>query len=411
MPAPKKYPDELRERATRLVIEARRDPASTIGAIRRIADQLGVHPEALRTWVKQAETDAGQRPGTTSSDAERLAALEREVRELRRANQILRSAAFFLRGGVGPSVAVRVGFVDSQKAEHGVQPVLQALEGTPAQIAPSTYYTAKTRPASARSRRDEELTAMIEQVHADNYGVYGARKIWHELRRRGMPVARCTVERLMRQAGLRGLLRDKSPRTTRPAAETGRPADLVRRDFTAEHPNQLWVADLTYVRTAVGWVYAAFVLDVFSRMIVGWQVSTSLYADLALDALKMAIWRRESQGADLRKLVHHSDRGVQYRAIRYSQRLAEAGAVASVGSKGDSYDNAMAEAFNSLYKAELVRNRGPWRRLDDLEMATVEYIDWYNNRRLHGELGHVPPAEHEALHAMTHPVTAPLETS
>ena len=164
------------------------------------------------------------------------------------------------------------------------------------------------------------------------------------------------------------------------------------------------------MRTAAGWVYAAFVLDVYSRMIVGWQVATSLYTDLALDALKMAIWRRQNQGADLHGLVHHSDRGVQYRAIRYSQRLSEAGAVASVGSKGDSYDNAMAEAFNSLYKAELVRNTGPWRGIDDLEMATVEYIDWYNNRRLHGELGHVPPAEYESLHAMTQPVTANLET-
>ncbi|MFE9655808.1 IS3 family transposase [Micromonospora sp. NPDC006431] len=285
----------------------------------------------------------------------------------------------------GPSVAMKVDFVDSQKAEHGVQPVLQALQDTPAQIAPSTYYAAKTRPASARCRRDEELTAVIERIHAENYGVYGARKIWHDLHRQGVRVARCTVERLMRESGLRGLLRDKSPRTTRPAGETSRPADLVRRDFTAAGPNQLWVADLTYVRTSVGWVYAAFVLDVYSRMIVGWQVSTSLYADLALDALKMAMWRRENQGADLGGLVHHSDRGVQYRAIRYSQRLAEAGAVASVGSKGDSYDNAMAEAFNSLYKAELVRNKGPWRGLDDLEMATVEYIDWYNNRRVRHE--------------------------
>jgi len=284
---------------------------------------------------------------------------------------------------------MKVAFVDSQKEQHGVQPVLQALEDTPAQIAPSTYYAAKTRPASARSLRDSELTALIEQIHQENYDVYGARKIWHELHRQGVPVARCTVERLMREAGLRGLLRDKSPRTTRPAPETGRPGDLVKRNFTAAGPNQLWVADLTYVRTSVGWVYAAFVLD----------------------ALKMAIWRRENQDADLCKLVHHSDRGVQYRAIRYTQRLAEAGAVASVGSKGDSFDNAMAEAFNSLYKAELVRNRGPWRGLDDLEMATVEYIDWYNNRRLHGELGHIPPAEHEALHAMTHPVTAPQKTS
>jgi putative transposase len=306
---------------------------------------------------------------------------------------------------------MKVAFVDSHQAEHGVQPVLQALEDTPAQIAPSTYYAAKNRPVSARSRRDAALIEVIKQIHAVNYGVYGARKVWHELHRRGVQVARCTVERLMREAGLRGLLRDKSPRTTRPAAETDRPRDLVRRDFTATRANQLWVADLTYLRTSIGWVYAAFVLDVYSRMIVGWQVATSLYTDLALDALKMAIWRRQNQDADLQGLVHHSDRGVQYRAIRYSQRLAEAGAVASVGSKGDSYDNAMAEAFNSLYKAELVRNNGPWRGLDDLEMATVEYIDWYNNRRLHGELGHVPPAEHEALHAMTQPVTAPLKTS
>ena len=305
---------------------------------------------------------------------------------------------------------MRVAFVDSQKEQHGVQPVLRALHDTPAQIAPSTYYAVKTRAASARCERDRELTEVIKRIHGENYSVYGARKIWHELHRQSVEVARCTVERLMRAAGLRGLLRDKTPRTTRPAPETDRPRDLVKRDFTAAGANQLWVADLTYVRTAVGWVYAAFVLDVFSRMIVGWQVSTSLYTDLALDALKMGIWRRQNHGADLGGLVHHSDRGVQYRAIRYTQRLAEAGAVASVGSKGDSFDNAMAEAFNSLYKAELVRNKGPWRGLDDLEMATVEYIDWYNNRRLHGEPGHVPPAEYEALHAMTRPVTAPLKT-
>jgi putative transposase len=309
---------------------------------------------------------------------------------------------------------MKVEFVDSQREQHGVQPVLEALRSTPAEIAPSTYYAAKSRPLPARAARDRVLVEKIEQVFEANYSVYGARKVWAELNRQGVVVARCTVERLMRENGLHGLLRDKSPRTTRPAAETGRPADLVDRDFTATGPNQLWVADLTYVRTAAGWVYAAFILDVYARLIVGWQVATSLYTDLALDALQMAIWRRRATGAhlaDLTGLVHHSDRGVQYRAIRYTQRLAEAGAVASVGSTGDSYDNAMAEAFNSLYKAELVRNRGPWRGLDDLEFATVEYIDWYNNRRLHGELGHVPPIEYEALHAMTHPVTATLETN
>lgn len=305
---------------------------------------------------------------------------------------------------------MKVEFVDSQRETHGVQPVLEALKDTPVGIAPSTYYAAKTRPESTRTVRDRELAVRIEQVHEDNYSVYGARKVWAELHRQGVDVARCTVERLMRETGLRGLLRDKFPRTTRPAAETGRPADLVKRDFTATRTNELWVADITYVRTAAGWVYAAFVLDVFSRMIVGWQVATSLYTDLALDALQMAIWRRQAAGHDLTGLVHHSDRGVQYRAVRYTQRLDEADVVASVGSKGDSYDNAMAEAFNSLYKAELVRNKGPWRGLDDIELATVEYIDWYNNRRLHGELGHLPPAEYETLHAMTHPVTATLET-
>lgn len=286
---------------------------------------------------------------------------------------------------------MKVEFVDSQREQHGVQPILEALRDTPAGIAPSTYYAAKSRPESVRAGRDRVLVEKIEQVHEDNYSVYGARKVWAELNRQGIDVARCTVERLMRETGLRGLLRDTSPRTTKPAAETGRPADLVDRDFTATGPNQLWVADLTYVRTAAGWVYAAFILDVFARLIVGWQVATSLYTDLALDALQMAIWRRQTTGTDLAGLVHHSDRGVQYRAIRYTQRLADAGAVASVGSTDDSYDNAMAEAFNSLYKAELVRNLGPWRGLDDLEIATVEYIDWYNNRRLHGELEHLRP--------------------
>jgi putative transposase len=231
---------------------------------------------------------------------------------------------------------LKVEFVDSVKEAHGgVQPVLEALQDTPAQIASSTYYAVKSRAVSARAVRDEQVSEQITQVWQDNLEVYGARKVWHEMNRQGHQVARCTVERLMRRAGLRGVLRDKHPRTTRPAAETERPADLVDRDFTASRPNELWVADLTYVRTASGWVYVAFVLDVYARMITGWQVATSLYTDLALDALQMGIWRREHAGHDLTGLIHHSDRGVQYRAIRYTQRLAEAEAVASVGSKGD----------------------------------------------------------------------------
>jgi putative transposase len=225
-------------------------------------------------------------------------------------------------------------------------------------------------------------------------------------------VARCTVERLMRTAGLRGAIRAKSPRTTRPAPETGRPADLVERQFTATAPNQLWVADITYIRTFAGWVYAAFVIDVFSRMVVGWQVATSLYTDLALDALEMAIWRHRHTGADLTGLTHHSDRGVQYRALRYTERLEQEAAVASVGSKGDSYDNALAEAFNSLFKAELIRNKGPWTGINDVEIAVAEYVDWFNQRRLHGELDHVTPAEHEAAHHLTaEPPTSLQKTS
>lgn len=241
-------------------------------------------------------------------------------------------------------------------------------------------------------------------MHKENYGVYGSKKVWAQLVREGgvdgRPVARCTVERLMKDAGLRGVSRARTPQTTRRGQGLDTRPDLVDREFTADAANRLWVADITYVTTLSGWVYASFVLDVFSRRIVGWQLSTSLRTELALDALNMGIWNRERDGADLSSLIHHSDRGVQYVAVRYTERLAEAGAVASVGSRGDSYDNAMAEALNSLFKAELVRNKGPWRSIDDLEIAVAEYVDWYNHRRLHGELGLIPPAEHEAHHTI-----------
>lgn len=250
--------------------------------------------------------------------------------------------------------------------------------------------------------RDEKVTTRIKEIHQDNYGVYGIRKVHAALARTGgvdgRPVARCTTQRLMKAADLKGISRSKSPRTTIPGKAPDHRPDLVRRAFTAEAPDQLWVADITYIRSFSGWVYAAFVLDVFSRRIVGWQLSTSLRTDLALDALEMGLWTRRHAGADVSSLVHHSDRGVQYVAVRYTDRLAEAGAVASVGSKGDSYDNAMAEALNSLYKAELIRNKGPWKGIDDLEIATAEYVDWYNHRRLHGELGLIPPVEYETNH-------------
>jgi putative transposase len=305
---------------------------------------------------------------------------------------------------------VIVEFVAQRRDEHGVEPICEALKDTAAQIAPSTVRArlSPTRRPSARAVKDAGLVPLIRKAHTDNIGVYGARKIHAELVRRGVRVARCTVERLMRAEGLRGIPREKSRRTTiSDGAETERPADLVEREFVAKAPNQLWVADITYIRTHSGWVYAAFVLDVFSRMVVGWQVSTHMRTDLALDALDMGLWARQRAGQDVTGLTHHSDRGVQYRAVRYTERLAEADAVASVGSKGDSYDNAMAEALNSLFKAECIRNpvmrpAGGWKSVRDVEIAVAEYIDWYNHRRLHGEIGHVPPAEFETNHWARH---------
>jgi putative transposase len=282
-------------------------------------------------------------------------------------------------------------YIDAHRREFGVVPICKVL-----QVAPSTYYAAKKRPPCARALRDLELQREIARVWGENFRVYGADKVWRQLNREHHRVARCTVERLMRQQGLRGVRRGKRHRTTIPDEVAVRPADLVDRRFHASAPNRLWVADLTYVKTHSGWVYVAFVIDVYSRMIVGWQASRSLRSDLALDALEMAIFARRDQNLD--GLIHHSDRGVQYLAIRYTERLGEAGVVNSVGSRGDSYDNALAESFNGLYKAELIRNQGPWRGLDDVEFATLEYVDWFNHKRLHGEIGMIPPAEHEAAY-------------
>jgi putative transposase len=243
--------------------------------------------------------------------------------------------------------------------------------------------------------RDEELLVEIRRVWKENYEVYGARKVWRQLNREGITVARCTVERLMRADGLVGALRGGGrPRTTCPDPHATRPADLVNRQFSADRPNALWVADITYILTWSGMVYAAFVTDVFSRRIVGWRLDTSMRTDLPLDALEMAIWGRH--GSTLDGLVHHSDRGSQYTSIRYTERLVEAGATPSVGSVGDSYDNALAESVNGLYKTELINRKGPWRTLDDLELATFEWVDWYNHRRLHTACGDTPPAEYEA---------------
>ena len=283
-----------------------------------------------------------------------------------------------------------IAYIDAHRDRFGVEPICRVLP-----IAPSTYYQHTKGPPSARAVRDAQLKVEIAQVHAEHFGVYGSRKVWRQLHREGIAVARCTVERLMGELHLAGVRRGKPRRTTTPDTGPSRPADLVARDFSAQRPNQLWVADLTYVATWSGFVYVALVIDAFSRFVVGWQAARSLRTDLALDALEMAIWRRQAQ---LDGLVHHSDRGGQYLSIRYTERLAEAGAVASVGSRGDSYDNALAETIIGLYKTELIRRRGPWRGIDDLEYATLEWVDWFNHRRLLEPIGYVPPAEFEAAH-------------
>jgi putative transposase len=289
------------------------------------------------------------------------------------------------------STAVLVDYIDQHRDRFGVEPICEVLTKAGTKIAPSSYYAAKTRPPSARAVADDKHLELIRRVHADNYGVYGVRKVHAE--------------------GLRGVSRAKGPRTTIPGTGPDSRPDLLDRDFKAPAPNRVWVADITYCRTFAGWVYAAFVIDVFSRRVVGWQLSKSLRTDLALDALEMGFWARQHAGHDTTGVIAHSDKGVQYIAVRYTQRLAEAGAVASVGSTGDSYDNALAEAFNSLFKAELVRNKGPWKNIDDLEIAVAEYIDWFNHRRLHGEIGLVPPVEFEQHHYRHNPAPTTVGAS
>jgi putative transposase len=281
-----------------------------------------------------------------------------------------------------------VALIDAHRDQWGVEPICQVLE-----VAPSTYYAATSRPTSARRLRDEELKVEIARVHKENFGVYGVEKIWRQLNREDIRVGRDRVARLMRELDLEGVVRGKRKRTTVPSELDERPSDLVDRDFRAPAPNRLWVADLTYVNTWSGFVYVAFIIDAFSRSLVGWRVSDSLHAELALDALEMALWARGGQ--EMEGLVHHSDRGVQYLAVRYTERLAEAGAVRSVGSRGDSYDNALAETVVGLYKTELIRRRGPWRTLEHVELATAEWVDWWNQRRLHGATDNLPPAEFE----------------
>nr|WP_181711929.1 IS3-like element IS1203 family transposase [Escherichia coli] len=385
-----RFSPEVRQRAIRMVLESQGEYDSQWAAICSIAPKIGCTPETLRVWVRQHERDTGGGDGgLTTAERQRLKELERENRELRRSNDILRQAsAYFGEGGVRPPLEKMMPLLDKLREQYGVGPVCSELH-----IAPSTYYHCQQQrhhpdKRSARAQHDDWLKREIQRVYDENHQVYGVRKVWRQLLREGIRVARCTVARLMAVMGLAGVLRGKKVRTTisRKAVAAG---DRVNRQFVAERPDQLWVADFTYVSTWRGFVYVAFIIDVFAGYIVGWRVSSSMETTFVLDALEQALWARRPSGT-----IHHSDKGSQYVSLAYTERLKEAGLLASTGSTGDSYDNAMAESINGLYKAEVI-HRKSWKNRAEVELATLTWVDWYNNRRLLGRLGHTPPAEAE----------------
>ncbi|HBC0718368.1 TPA: IS3 family transposase, partial [Escherichia coli] len=371
-----RFSPEVRQRAVRMVLESQGEYHSQWAAICSIAPKIGCTPETLRVWVRQHERDTGGGDGgLTTAERQRLKELERENRELRRSNDILRQAsAYFGEGGVRPPLEKIMPLLDKLREQYGVGPVCSELH-----IAPSTYYHCQQQrhhpdKRSARAQRDDWLKREIRRVYDENHQVYGVRKVWRQLLREGIRVARCTVARLMAVMRLAGVLRGKKVRTT-VSRKTIAAGDRVNRQFVAERPDQLWVADFTYVSTWQGFVYVAFIIDVFAGYIVGWRVSSSMETTLVLDALEQALWARRPSGT-----IHHSDKGSQYVSLAYTQRLKEAGLLASTGSTGDSYDNAMAESINGLYKAEVI-HRKSWKNRAEVELATLTWVDWYNNRR------------------------------
>ncbi|XTP38095.1 IS3 family transposase (plasmid) [Mycobacterium sp. TJFP1] len=395
-PTTRRYSPEEKAAAVRMVRTLRAELGTEQGTVARVARQLGYGVESVRSWVRQADVDEGLAPGVSTAEAARIKELEQENRELKRANEILKRAAKFLRGGARPPTQEIVAFVDANRDEFGVEPICTVLRSAGVSMAPSTYYDAKTRPLSARAQRDAALGPALVGLWEDNYQVYGARKLWKAARRAGHDVGRDQVARLMRASGIEGARRGKRVKTTRSDRAADRHPDLVKRTFTAAAPNRLWVTDLTFVPTWAGVAYVCFLIDAFSRMIVGWRVASHMRTTMVLDAIEMARW---SRGILLPGLTCHSDAGSQFTSIRYGERLAEIGAVPSIGSIGDSFDNALAETVNGYYKAELIygpARNGPWKTVEDVELATLGWVHWHNTTRLHGYLDDLPPAEFEA---------------
>ena len=409
-PTTRRYSPEEKAAAVRMVRTLRAELGTEHGTVQRVASQLGYGTESVRSWVRQADIDEGHVPGVEHerrgedegprAGGPRAQASQRDLEE----------GSQFLRGGARPPAQEVAAFIDANRDDVvagrrlGVELICSVL-----QVAPSSYYEFKNRQPSARSQRDEVMGPVVRQLWEDNFRVYGARKVWKAARRAGHDVGRDQVARLMRTAGIEGVRRTKRVRTTKPDPGVPRHPDLVGRDFTATAPNQLWVTDLTFVPTWAGVAYVCFIIDAYSRMIVGWRVASHMRTTMVLDAIEMARW---SRGTQLTGLRCHSDAGSQFTSIRYGERLAEIGAVPSIGTVGDIFDNALAETVNGYYKAELIRGPAregrPWKTVEDVELATLSWVHWHNHDRLHGYLNDIPPAEFEEAFYATNRTDQPL---
>ncbi|MBD3727744.1 MAG: IS3 family transposase [Moraxella osloensis] len=393
----KQYSTEIKTRAVELLIESQKDYPSLWAAIQAIAPKFGCTPETLRSWHQKHLAKQNPVTVTTESQAARIAELEREIKELKQANEIIRKAAGFFRpGGARPQTEVMIKFIDDEKDNYGVESICRILP-----IAPSTYYRIKDEQEnpekqSRRKQSDKHLIEQIKQIWQDSGCRYGIRKVWHKIKQDGLPkLGRCTVERLMRKLGIQGVWRGKGKTTTKQRDDQDKPSDLVKRNFTADAPNKLWVADFTYIKTKTGWVYTAFVIDVFKRVIVGWKVSARMDTQLVLDALNQALDARGRPSG----VIHHSDKGSQYLSIKYGERLKQSGLAASVGTKGDSYDNALAESVNGLYKTEVIDYfKHEWEGINDVALATLDWVHWYNHERLHSRNGYLSPIDAENIY-------------